>query len=180
MPSHVPISSSEVEDSSLHFPRRYAAKWDIGKNAQHEAGTAQGSTSVSVPPPSFLSVPHKSCTSLPNSPALIPDRNLGSTIHSPLPHNKLMVQAEQRRKSQARTANRRPQREELGVLQDIWHLVHSCLLWQERGSRGFGRTHFLTLRGRAAGGAAQLLLVWRGARCLQSLARLARAGVPSS
>lgn len=82
-------------------------------------------------------------------------------------------------RGQARTANRRPQREELGALWNIGRLVHSCLLWEQRGSQGFSRTHFLTLRGRAAGGAAQLLLVWRGARCLQSLARLARAGVPA-
>ena len=78
---------------------------DIGKNAQDKAGTDQGSTSVCV-----LSVPHKGCTSLPNSPALIPGRILGSAIHSPLPHNKLLVQAEQMGRGQERTANRRPQR----------------------------------------------------------------------
>ena len=44
---------------------------DIGKNAQDKADTDQGSTSVCA-----LSVPHKGCTSLPNSPAL-PWQNLG-------------------------------------------------------------------------------------------------------
>lgn len=41
---------------------------------------------------------------------LFPGRILGSAIHSPLPHNKLLVQAEQMGRGQARTANRRPQR----------------------------------------------------------------------
>ena len=60
----------------------------------------------------------------------------------------------------------------------IGPLSPPSLLWEELGSQGFSHAHFLTLRGRAAGGAGQLLLVWRSARCLPSLALLGRVEVP--
>lgn len=79
------------------------------QNAQDKAGAGLNKCLCAS---SILSVPHGVAHPYP-ALLLFPWQNLGKSYSLSLPYNKLLVQAEQR--EGARTANRRPQREELGL-----------------------------------------------------------------